>query len=191
MNKVKIYFLLTNNEIELWRDIEGWEGYYKISNLGRVKNRNNELRNTNTYNNSGYLMITLKCKDSGNKPQTKTIHRLVANAFLPNPYNLSDVGHIDDNKSNNKLTNLIWQSHKENCNYGNRNNKLRDINLGRVGKLNKRSKPVHCIELNKDFESIRLAELYLLNELGIKCSKISASCKSSHKTAGGFHWRYI
>lgn len=190
MNRVKIYLLLTQNNIEIWRDIENWEGYYKISNLGRVMTKNNTLRNTKTYNNSGYLTITLKCKESGNKPQTKTIHRLVANTFLPNPYNLTDVGHMDEDKTNNKLTNLMWQSHKDNCNYGNRNKKLRDINLGRTGELSPKSKKVYCMELDKYFVSVTFAEKYMKEVLCKGCN-IAKCCRGDSKTAGGYHWKYV
>lgn len=170
--------------MEKWKPIPQWEGYFQISNYGRVRNRDGLIRKT-IPNNKGYEMVTLKAKTSGNKPQTKTIHRLVALAFIPNPNNYTDVNHIDENKYNNHYTNLQWMSHRDNCNHGNRNEIVRQINLGRVGKLNPRSKPVMCIETGQVYESMRQAELIT----GI--NNIRRGCNGTRKTVGGFHWKFV
>lgn len=105
---------------EVWKDIKGFEGIYQVSNLGRVKSLPRytvqkhwvEERILNSHhNNSGYCDISLY---QDTKRVHKKVHRLVAEAFLPNPYNLPEVDHIDTNKDNNCVWNLRWCTHSEN-----------------------------------------------------------------------------
>lgn len=116
--------------IEEWKDIEGYEGIYKISNLGRVKSLSRinpqnkyqkEIIMKNRLNSNGYL--TIKLMKNG-KAKIKTLHRLVASAFIPNEYNLPCVNHIDEDRTNNNVENLEWCSYEYNDNYGNRNKKI-------------------------------------------------------------------
>lgn len=111
--------------IEEWKNIEGFEERYQISNLERIKsilrklnsrygkNRtlNEKILALNKDKNTHYVSITLS-KD--NKRITESIHRLVAQAFIPNPENKCCVNHIDGNPSNNNLNNLEWVTMKEN-----------------------------------------------------------------------------
>lgn len=99
---------------EIWKDVKGFEGLYMISNLGRIKHYSNKnkwkiLKQTNK--KGSYFKIVLKCKDY---TKSTRIHRLVAEAFIPNPNNLPQVNHIDMNKQNNKVDNLEWVTPKEN-----------------------------------------------------------------------------
>lgn len=101
---------------EIWKEIEGFNNY-QVSTLGRVR-RHNPGKHTyinkilpQGISNCGYFMVTLF---ANNKRYLKTVHRLVANAFIDNPNNLSDVDHIDNNKLNNNVENLQWLSHKDN-----------------------------------------------------------------------------
>ena len=108
---------------EIWKDIVGYEGLYQISNLGNVKSlnyrRTGKERILNPGNNGcGYLFVIL-C-NNGKRKHFK-IHRLVANAFLENPDNKSDVNHKDEDKTNNNVDNLEWMTRQENNNYGTRN----------------------------------------------------------------------
>lgn len=118
------YYNPQNLNGEIWKDIEGYEGCYQVSNLGRVKS----LERINSYgervhekikafgdNGHGYLIVNLY-KD--NKVKMSYIHRLVANAFIPNPYNLPQINHKDEDKSNNDVQNLEWCTQKYNSNYG-------------------------------------------------------------------------
>lgn len=121
---------------EQWKQIEGFE-LYEVSNLGRVRKLGFEgvvIRKgkpiTRKYkggvlstikNNCGYEIVTLS-KDS--KMYCYPVHRLVAKAFIPNPNNLSDVNHKDENKLNNSVDNLEWLSHRDNMNYGGRLSRL-------------------------------------------------------------------
>lgn len=116
---------------EIWKDIRGYEGIYQVSNLGRVRSldrhvdykwrdkvvtklfKGKVLRLS--YTSDGYLMIYLR-KDGEDKYYA--VHRLVAQAFIPNPSDLPFVNHKDECKDNNQVDNLEWCTHIYNCNYG-------------------------------------------------------------------------
>lgn len=90
--------------METWKQIEDYEGFYFISNYGRVRDCNNRIKPTYK-NNKGYVLVSLYYKG---KTYHKTIHRLVATYFLDNKDNLPQVNHIDCNKENNNVLNLEW-----------------------------------------------------------------------------------
>lgn len=104
---------------EIWKDIEGYEGLYQVSNLGRVKRvkTGRILKGCKDRYGYGYLLVSLYKNGS---QSTKRIHRLVAQAFIPNPENKPEVNHIDENKTNNMISNLEWSTSKENINHGTR-----------------------------------------------------------------------
>ena len=112
--------------MEEWKDIEGYEGLYQVSNLGNVRalkfyhSRNNVHLLKPTVNKYGYCVVSLH-KDK--KVKQYRVHRLVAIAFLPNPDNLPYVNHIDCDKTNNSLTNLEWCTQSENVKHGYDNNR--------------------------------------------------------------------
>lgn len=100
---------------EIWKDIEGYEGY-QVSNLGRVRSfKHKNVRILSTKNRGGYRQVQL-CKDSTKK--LCYVHRLVAEAFIPNPDDLPQVNHKDENKANNFVNNLEWCTAKYNLSYG-------------------------------------------------------------------------
>lgn len=168
---------------EIWKDIEGYEGLYQVSNLGRVKSLGNgKVRNPNLKNErilkaakdmGGYLRIALS-KDG--KKKFYMVHRLVASAFIPNPYSLPQVNHRDEDKTNNIIQNLEWCSAKYNSNYGTRTQRISDF----------LSKSVICVETGKIYNSLMQIE----REMGFSCSNLSNVCNGKRKTCGGFHWRY-
>ena len=108
---------------EIWKDIKGYECIYQVSNLGNVKSLDRLSTNGRRLkgkllaktNSKGYIKVTLTNK---NKSDNRDIHRLVAQAFIPNPENKPQVNHIDEDKTNNTVDNLEWCTAKENINHG-------------------------------------------------------------------------
>lgn len=100
---------MLNNNNEIWKPVKGFETYYEISTLGNIRNSRKIMK---TYtNNRGYVCIDFTV----NKVRTKhLVHRLVMMTFTPNPSNLPEVNHKDENKSNNALSNLEWCSRSHN-----------------------------------------------------------------------------
>ena len=123
--------------MEKWKDVIGFEGLYQVSSLGRLKSLNRKVWNPgmNCYrtqysrilslvtDKGGYLRVTLS-KDG--KVKQYLVHRIVAEAFLPNPNNLPQINHIDECKTNNSVDNLEWCNNEYNCNYGNHNSNISD-----------------------------------------------------------------
>ena len=103
--------------MEEWKNVIGYEGLYEVSNKGNVRNvrRNTLLRLTKT--NYGYIQVSLY--KNGIRTGLK-VHRLVAEVFIPNPDNLPQINHKDEDKTNNNVTNLEWCTAKYNNNYGHR-----------------------------------------------------------------------
>lgn len=113
---------MENNEI--WKDVVGWEGLYIVSNLGNIRSLDRMVANGRMGRlhkgkqrkpllNNGYLSINLIDKKTG-KMTRNSVHRFVAEAFIPNPDNKITVNHIDGNKLNNVVSNLEWATYKEN-----------------------------------------------------------------------------
>ena len=164
---------------EIWHDIEGYEGLYQVSNKGRVKRLlgpSERLLKLHD-NRDGYLRVNLTKE---NTLKHISVHRLVAQAFIPNLYNLPEVNHKDENKLNNCVNNLEWIRHIDNLNYGTRNE--------RIGYSH--SKPI--LQYSKSGEFIRewqgAKEVEIL--LGINHQNISKCCRGKRKSAGDFIWRY-
>lgn len=111
--------------IEIWKDIKGYEKMYQVSNLGRVRSLDRfdgaghfikgQIIKGVTGQEGRYQQVGLSKKG---KKKRLYVHRLVAYAFCPNPYNKPLVNHIDENKQNNRYDNLEWVTNKENCNHG-------------------------------------------------------------------------
>lgn len=112
--------------MEIWRDIEGYEGKYQISNYGRIKSKKRLdtknrpikeriLKTSQKY--YGYQTVGLTING---KTKYYYVHRLVAEAFIPNPNNYNEINHKDENATNNFVGNLEWCNHHYNCLYGTR-----------------------------------------------------------------------
>ena len=136
-------------ETEIWRDIEGYEGLYQVSNWGRVKslkkkgNSKERILTASNNNTKKYWRVQLSKND---KIKHFAVHRLVALAFIPNPQNLPQVNHKDENKDNNNVLNLEWCTVKQNTNYGTRNKRASKKMIN--GKL---AKPILQFSLKGEF----------------------------------------
>ena len=192
--------------MEEWRDITGYEGSYQISNLGQVKSLNRtdttgrsvkEKILKGTLNKDGYLCVDFK-KDG--KRKSFRVHRLVAEAFIPNFENKPCVDHINTIRDDNRVENLRWVTHKENVNNVISKERYSEARKGEknpmYGKkhaeetMQKLRKKVYCKELDKTYESIAEAEKQL------DINHISQACNGLRKTAGKYkgqrlHWEFV
>ena len=167
--------------VEIWRDIKDYEGLYQVSNWGRVKSLN--YRNTGKEgilngieDGRGYLYVHL-CNDDGVKK--KKIHRLVAEAFIPNPENKPEVDHIDRNKLNNNLSNIRWADRE-----------IQNNNRNLSNMVKKFSKPVLQFTLDGEFVREWESTIEIYRELGYSQGNISSCCLGRLKSAYGFKWKY-
>ncbi len=163
---------------EVWKDIEGYEGYYQVSNLGRVKGLKFKRLLKLYCDSYGYPIVVLS-KEGIHR--TRTVHRLVAETFIPNINKLPSVNHKDENKLNNSVDNLEWCDIKYNCNYGTRNKQISKRVSKKVMQLSIDGKKI------KKWNSITEAG----NSLGCHISHISSCCHGRTKTAYGYRWEFI
>lgn len=169
---------MNGKEKEIFREIDGFHDY-EISNLGRVcsfKGKYPRILKPKK-NRYGYLYVILYT--DGNKV-TKSIHRLVAEAFVPNPENKPEVNHIDEDKENNVAENLEWVTHRENINHG--------TGIRRMAETKGK------VVVQYTIDGVFIAEYNSLAEVervtGIDHSSISKVCQGKLKTAGGYIWLY-
>lgn len=161
------------------KDIEGYEGLYQIDNQGNVFSLKYGKRRKLSVGvqSQGYLSVML-CKDG--KPNRFRIHRLVAQAFLPNPNNLPQVNHKDEDKTNNKANNLEWCTAQYNLDYSD------------VWRKSAKAKSKHILQYTKDGQFIKeypsIEEAY--RQTGINCGQICWCCKGKYKSAGNYKWKY-
>ena len=190
---------------EIWRDIKNYEGLYQVSNLGRVKSLarldySNHLRKEKILkprtNKDNYFDVKL-CKEGIAKRFLS--HRLVAEAFIPNPNNYPQVNHKTENPSRNfvyinedgtvdlEKSELEWCTNEYNSNYGTRNKRVAEAHKGK--KHSEKSvlqiDPV-TNEVIAEFPSGRAVQ----RQLGFSQSHISACCLKKQKTCRGYIWRY-
>ena len=162
--------------LEEYKDEKYLNGYrYYVSNLGNVKNNANEVLKQRK-NKDGYMQINLY-KDG--KYKTHLVHRLVLETFKANPNKKSQVNHINEDKTDNRLNNLEWATPAENNAHGTK--------IERTSNANKIK--VKCIELDKVFDSAQDAALWL-NKINGR-SSITACCKGRQKSAFGYTWKYV
>lgn len=166
--------LIENKEFqneEIWKEIAGFPNY-AVSNRGRVMNLKTGRVLKPGVNSHGYAFVVLYNGDG--KPKNCTTHRLVAEAFIPNPQNLPQVDHVDENKGNNDVSNLRWVSASKNVRHSNHQRSCRINQLTLDGEL---------IRTWDSSEQIK-------RELGYHSGSIIHCCKGKHKQVYGFRWQY-
>jgi len=194
---------------EIWKDIQGYEGLYQVSNLGRVKSLGRFVDNLvrghywqeerilkPNKTKHGYLMVALR---KNNKPNYFKVHRLVAITFIPNPENKPQIDHINAIKTDNTVNNLRWVTAKENIRnplnmvhligknhpmFGKKHseetkNKMR-------GKNNPRAHKVRNLETKEIFDTVTDAE----KKYNLSCGCIAYAIKHNGRSAG-YHWEYL
>lgn len=173
--------------MEQWKDIVGYEGKYQVSNLGNVRSLNYRKSGTikemkQRINNRGYSLVGLV---KNRKQKYYSVHRLVAQAFITNPDNKSEVNHIDGNKTNNHADNLEWTTHKENIQHAFNEGLMANVSTLKASEAcNKRIK---CIDDNLIFNSIKEAAQYY----NCSSSTISSMLRGNTKTAKGKKFTYL
>lgn len=171
-------------EKEIWKPVKGYEGLYEVSNKGNIKSLNyNKTGNEKVLrpadNGRGYLYVVIS---KNGERKNMLIHRAVAEVFLENPYNLPQVNHRDEDKTNNSVENIEFCSCKYNLEYSKVSQKAVEVT----------SKPV--IQFTKDgrfvseYKNIREAERYT----GIHHNQISRCClgRKHYKSAGNYKWKF-
>ena len=173
---------------EIWKDIQGYEGMYQVSNLGKIRSLDRVVVYKNGQKHfykgsiltpgkgvTGYLTVRL-----GSHGREAGVHRFVAENFIPNIEEKSDVNHINGDKSDNRVCNLEWVNRKENMAH------CKNILKKRTGKA-----PVEvlCVEQNKIYASISDAA----EKTGASISHISTiiNKKGTRTISGGFHWKRL
>ena len=156
------------------KDVVGYEGLYAVTSCGKVWSYRNECFLKPKCEKNGYLRVNLY-KDG--KMKRHLIHRLVAMAYIPNPENLPEINHKDENKTNNCLQNLEWCDAKYNHNYGTINERI----------SNSRKKPILQFDLDGNF----IREWPSIIDVGIELSGHICDCaKGNRKSAYGYIWKY-
>lgn len=192
---------------EIWKDIEGFEGLYQISNLGRVKSLPRKRAFGCQTRTCPETIIVQTTKENGyksviiyDKPrhfETKYVHRLVASAFIPNPLNKKDVNHKNGKKDDNNVANLEWATRSENVLHAFR--VLGRKHIGITGEGNKRNKPIVQMDMSGNIIKEWCSAAEAGRQLGIPESVIRHCCytaidkktkRGRALTAGGFKWNY-
>lgn len=173
---------------ETWKDIDGYDGKYQVSSLGRVRNRHGKILSQSYKRGTNYLRVHLA---KNNTAKWFSVHRLVAIAFLPKEDGKDTVNHLDHNKENNCVENLEWCSLKENCAYAAQegrykvpyDNLKKGLALLKKGVIGTSSDGTEYV-----FESLAQAH----RVTGASRASIAGCCQGRYgcKTAAGYKWRF-
>lgn len=178
-----------------WKPVVNYEGLYVVSNDGQVKSLFRYKRTLKqSVGKHGYCTVELF---KNGKSKRLLVHRITAQAFIPNPNCFPQINHIDENRLNNSVNNLEWCTAKYNANHGTRNERIRQHNdystnerkqIARINgkKVSKRTIQIIPNGIEIRYESAKQASI----KTGIDHSHICDAAKGKRKTAGGCRWEY-
>lgn len=174
---------------EIWKNINNYNNEYAVSNLGNV-------RRNDSYNYKGYhfkeRILSQQIDRLGycrvyltkySKTKVFLVHRLVAQAFIPNPHNLPEVNHKDENKLNNAVENLEWCTHIYNSNYGTRVSRIIPKTIAKT------RKKIYQLSLNGDVINLWDGVNIAAKTLGITQQNITKCYQGLRRQAGGYKWK--
>jgi len=193
---------------EIWKPVKGYEGCYEISNFGRVKSVYREIHRRKMgikivyehfleprKNINGYYIVCLH--KQGERQKTKQLHRLIAEAFIPNPENKPFIDHINGDRGDYRIENLRWCTHKENMNFALARKHLSEAKMGEKngmygtsGSKSPSYKGVLQYDLHGNFIKKYYGIAEAQRETSVQFKNISKVCKGERNSAGGFIWRY-
>lgn len=179
---------------EVWKDIEGYEGLYQVSNLGQVRSFPRQGTRTKQihilkpmFNHKGYLQVNLMKKG---KMSSRRIHRLVAKAFIPNKERKEQVNHINGVKTDNRVENLEWCTNQENMTHSWKTGLRTKEKTYYHGKNHFRSVSVEQYTLQGNYIKKWYCVKDIERELGFDNRNICACCRGKKPTAYGYKWKY-
>lgn len=164
------------------KDIKGYEGVYKIDEFGNVLSCSTGLVRKASKSSNRYLYLPL-CKNG--KKKYKRIHRLVAETFIPNPDNLPQVNHKDEDIYNNHVSNLEWCTQKHNLNHGSRNIRISKSRTNNP-KISRAVQQIKDGVIVRTYPSIQDA----CRDGVFKKANIHAVCNGKRNQHGGYNWKY-
>ena len=170
---------------KFWKEIPDTDGKYLISTDGEVMAISRRVKFGNVFRWTKTNIRTARKKENGYLEleilgKHHYIHRLVAEAFIPNPDNLPCINHKDENKENNSVENLEWCDYSYNANYGTRTKRAKEKQFGD-----------RFVVINLDTGEVYKTPKDASRATGIHNDSISRVCKGQSKTAGGYRWRYL
>lgn len=184
---------------EIWKSIDGFEGYYEVSNTGRVRSVERQVspkqkrkggERVVSFGKNGYAGLMLY--RDGNISKKQLVHRAVAKAFIPNPENKPHVNHINSIRNDNRVENLEWCTSSENRIHGIKYGNVKTMSFwtGKKGK----NHPLSKVIVQKTLEGEIIAEYYGSYEAqqatGIRRECIVGVCAGKFKTLKGYKWEY-
>ena len=181
---------------EIWKDVVGFEGMYQVSESGKIYStpRTDRMGRpqggtivTPKTNNRGYWQIRLN-KDG--ITHYRLLHRVVAEAFIPNNRNFPQVNHIDENKSNNHFENLEWCTNLYNRHHGTGIKRMaKNHDYKKLARIN--GKRVQQCKIDGSVVAIFYSVLEAQRQTGVHEANIRRCCYKQGRTAGGYKWEYL